>query len=189
MSSNEIPNILVVNNEAQRIIFECEMKGQLSDGMWENTSPHYHWQPWCDAEVILSNESNNIGRNFYASKFNYDFANSELLKGNGDWDGVGPRIIFKVKAHMLFGLQVEQLGHSFPDSLEDYDNWFKYAEQDAINRGADDKRYWSGKIKALNALGIDRDQLEQIQASDVYTMNRLFKDCRELKMAARTYNR
>lgn len=182
-------NVLVVANEAQRIIFESEMKGQLSDGMWENSSPCDHWMPWCDAEVILSDENNDLGRNFYACKSNYDFANSELLKGDGDWDGVGPRIIFKVKAHMLLELQVEQLGHSFPDSVEDYDNRFKYVKQDAINRGADDKLYWQGKIDALTALGIDRAKLLEIEASDVYTMKQLFKDCRELKIAARTHNR
>lgn len=70
--------VLNVRNEAQKVILEKEMFGQISDGMWENTSPHDHWEPWCDATVVV--DPTNVGRNFYARKDNYNLNNKELLE-------------------------------------------------------------------------------------------------------------
>lgn len=63
-------NILNVRNIEQAAAF-LELDGQLSDGMWENTKPYDHWKPWCDAAVVI--EPNNVGRNFFAPKDNYNF--------------------------------------------------------------------------------------------------------------------
>jgi len=41
-------NILYVKNENQVALFENEIKGQISDGMWENASPANHWKVWCN---------------------------------------------------------------------------------------------------------------------------------------------
>ena len=38
----------------QAALFEHELKGQLSDGMWENAAPHDHWKFWCDLEVRVA---------------------------------------------------------------------------------------------------------------------------------------
>lgn len=34
-----------------RALWDCEITGQLSDGMWENTAPHDHWKFWAHCEV------------------------------------------------------------------------------------------------------------------------------------------
>lgn len=73
--------ILTVRNEAQKILFDQELSGQISDGMWENARPNDHWQPWCNAEVVVGT---NVGRNFYARKDNYNINSSELLSIVGD---------------------------------------------------------------------------------------------------------
>jgi len=70
-------NVLRVRNEAQRILLEKELKGQLSDGHWENARPFDHWQPWCDAVVVV--DPTNVGRNFYARRDNYNFTSREML--------------------------------------------------------------------------------------------------------------
>jgi hypothetical protein len=69
---------LAVRNQVQAALFEKELKGQLSDGMWENSSPREHWKPWCSAEVIVDPE--NVGRDFYADKDNYNFNSTFLLE-------------------------------------------------------------------------------------------------------------
>lgn len=93
-------NLLVVRNVAQKALFEEELQGQLSDGYWENTKPHDHWEPWCRCTVLVDE---NVGRNFdwYKGKrydrrtgrdypvsrplkSNYNFANSMLLEAVGD---------------------------------------------------------------------------------------------------------
>ncbi len=75
-------NVLRVYNQAQKWLVEHELKGQISDGMWENTNPPNHWQAWCDAKVVV--DPANVGRNFYASKDNYQLNSKELVSIVGD---------------------------------------------------------------------------------------------------------
>jgi hypothetical protein len=63
-------NILYVKNENQVALFENEIKGQISDGMWENASPANHWKVWCNTTAKV--ESNLFGRRFRISKCNYN---------------------------------------------------------------------------------------------------------------------
>lgn len=69
---------LAVRNLAQKVLMEDELQGQISDGMWENATPHDHWKPWCDAEVVV--DPANLGRNFHARKDNYNFLAKDLLE-------------------------------------------------------------------------------------------------------------
>lgn len=74
-------NTLNFENEIQVLHWNKEMSGQISDGMWENT-PNSDWQTWCDAEVKV--DRNNLGRNFWARKDNFQLTNSMLLGIVGD---------------------------------------------------------------------------------------------------------
>lgn len=38
----------------QVALWECEIKGQISDGMWENSNPSAHWKFWCDLEGTMA---------------------------------------------------------------------------------------------------------------------------------------
>lgn len=62
------PNTLVLANAIQVELWDEEICGQLSDGMWENTNPHDHWKAWCDATAVIGDE---IGRNFSVRKDGY----------------------------------------------------------------------------------------------------------------------
>jgi hypothetical protein len=64
-------NILRVRTRSQKVLFDSELSGQISDGLWENARPQNHYLPWCKAEVVVDPIS--AGRNFYASKDNYNF--------------------------------------------------------------------------------------------------------------------
>ena len=48
----------------QAMLFEAEIKGQISDGMWENCS-NSCWEIWCDATPVVGDD---IGRDFYVGK-------------------------------------------------------------------------------------------------------------------------
>lgn len=63
----------------QAAIFELEMKGQISDGKWENDAGS-NYKTWCDAEVKVGDE---LGRTFYVSK-NLGFGSKELFDWVGD---------------------------------------------------------------------------------------------------------
>ena len=65
------PDILSVRNEVQAALWENEIMGQISDGMWENTQPYDHYEAWCDAEVVVADPDMKLGRNFFVQKDNY----------------------------------------------------------------------------------------------------------------------
>jgi hypothetical protein len=80
---------LAVRNAAQKILFDEELSGQISDGMWENSAPRDHWRPWSRAEVVV--DPINVGRDFYAQKDNYGINRRDLL------DIVGDRMLASVQ--------------------------------------------------------------------------------------------
>jgi len=45
-------NIIQLPTVSQRALWQHEICGQLSDGMWENSKPYDHWKFWCDLEVV-----------------------------------------------------------------------------------------------------------------------------------------
>ena len=160
---------LYVKNQAQKIIFVHEMQGQLSDGFWENSRPWGHYKPWCRTEVSISD---NVGRDFYAEKSNYNFANKGLL------DVVGDRILMKVKAALL-GFSEEAIS-VMPNSLQDYE-W--HLEQSEMSSN----EYWTRKIEKMNSLGINASTVKAIEDFNGYTLKDLKKDCNELRKACQTH--
>jgi len=71
-------------NVIQVALFEREIKGQLSDGYWENANPMDHHRTWCDAVAVVGP---NVGRNFWTVKSNYNLIAAPLL------DAVGGRML------------------------------------------------------------------------------------------------
>jgi hypothetical protein len=90
--------ILRVRNIEQAALW-LELDGQISDGKWEGARPHDHWQVWCKAEVVVANDDN-LGRNFWAVKDNYNFSDRELLKI------VGLRMLGMVRIARAYGISV-----------------------------------------------------------------------------------
>lgn len=76
---------IVWRNLAQAVLFEQELKGQISDGNWENSSPEYHWHRMCDAlsEVSTTEDGSDCGPNF-APVRRYNFNDKDLLEVVGD---------------------------------------------------------------------------------------------------------
>lgn len=81
-------NTIRVNTQAQKWLLEDELKGQISDGKWENSSNN-PWQDWTAAKVIV--DPKNVGRNFRTDKDNYQLNAKDLL------DVVGDRMVENVQ--------------------------------------------------------------------------------------------
>lgn len=71
-------NTIAFRTPTQAAIFECELKGQISDGTWENT-PGTGWQEWCSADVLVASTLEQVGRNFHPRKDNFNFARKDLV--------------------------------------------------------------------------------------------------------------
>lgn len=158
-------NVLVVRNVAQAALFECELKGQLSDGAWENTAPHDHWKPWADAEVRVAaaaragcftelgrSDYEGLGRNFYARKDSYNFARKDLL------DVVGGRMLGYARVARALGLEaakkIDEVGGLW---------------------GSD-----TTPVLGPATNGVDRSAVEAALANEAYGMRELRQDLRDL---------
>lgn len=67
MTMNEIR----FENLAQVVLYECELKGQISDGHWEDDDTD-HWKVMCDAKATVAEKENEVGLNFTPER-EYDF--------------------------------------------------------------------------------------------------------------------
>ncbi len=86
MSKYGIEGLKIVwRNMAQAVLFEHELKGQISDGNWENAEPSHHWHRMCDAqsEVSTTEDGSDLGPNFRPVR-RYKFNDSELISIVGD---------------------------------------------------------------------------------------------------------
>ena len=89
---------LAFRNADQLVLWKYELLGQLSDGHWENSVPHTHWERWHDAEAIV--DPDNVGRDFWVQRDRYNFANKDLL------DVVAKRMIGYVRIAKSLGAEV-----------------------------------------------------------------------------------
>ena len=88
---------LAFRSNSQVALFKYELCGQISDGHWENSRPHTHWQDWCRATAIV--DPSNPGRDFWTVRDRYNFASKDLL------DVVEGRMIGYVRLARAFGLE------------------------------------------------------------------------------------
>ena len=86
-------------NARQAVLFDHELKGQISDGHWENARPHDHWRQWCDAEVGVKPDDPHVALagSGEPKRKNYNFSDSELL------EVIGERMIGLVRLAYVLG--------------------------------------------------------------------------------------
>ena len=155
---------LTLRTLEQKVLFEHELKGQISDGYWENTRPYNHWILPCRCEVIIGKD---VGRNFDTSKTNYNFSSSELI------ECVGERMIRIVKLARAFGI----INLSYLSVLQDNGDVPEYVYH-AITR---DDSYYIQALECIEKFGLAF--IKQVLSEDSYTERDLKKDLKEIKKA------
>ena len=75
---------LYVQNKVQKALFDGELKGQISDGMWEDATPDDHWKPWSTAVVKVSDKCFGTNSGGMRIKRNYDFTDINLMVAVGN---------------------------------------------------------------------------------------------------------
>lgn len=141
---------------AQLILWNTELRGQLSDGYWENArnaggTPH--WRPWCDAKAVV--DPANPGRDFFAAREAYNFTAPDLL------DVVGDRMCYRLALLEQQPDAVARLdggrSHSLPESDTDWEECVgeKYFDE----RRA---RWTAAGLTKLTALPPTRRELKKI---------------------------
>jgi len=168
---------LTVSNIEQKIIFMCEMQGQLSDGYWENATPSDHWKVWCNLKWndvnIDPNNIGTIGIEPWARR-RYNFSSKMLM------EVVGYRIRIKVILARMFPevvLPILEKDHwLIPDCDGDVNDY--------LNPMHD---YYIKKLKTMIEAGLTPDMIKQAIANiEGYSITDLRRDCKGLKLAIKT---
>lgn len=149
---------LTVRTLEQAALFDLELKGQISDGMWEDARPGNHYEVWCGADVVVGDE---VGCNFRARKTNYQFDSPELISI------VGTRMILYVKLARAFGLKKACKLRNCFDLMGNFRPCTHVGD------------YYDEVRAMLQRIG--EDEVRQAAMVDSYTDMDLKKDLRELK--------
>jgi len=165
MSKQNSNDVLVVRNIEQAAAW-LELDGQISDGHWENSSPQDHWVPWCNARVVVAQDGQQVGRNFYARRDTYNFTNVDLLRV------VGKRMLGIIRIARKFGIDVAS------DFEHDVDL------DGRIELPTYTGETWDQKRAKINAIGLDA--LNAACDDESYTFDAMKWDLVELKKIIKT---
>lgn len=92
-------------------LWESELKGQISDGMWENTNVRGHWEFWHDCNVKLGPP--HLESNVEPPKSGYRF--SSLIEHVGD-----RMLAFGRMGKMTTDLKMIEAAEWLPDTQQEY---------------------------------------------------------------------
>lgn len=165
---------LYVPSMEVKIVFMCEMQGQISDGMWENLRYRDHWKKWSALrwdDVVVTHEL--FGRTFDVPFSKYAFSDRELL------EIVGKRLLFKIKLYHMYPQVVEPIlkeNHwDIPDCV--------LQEVDLSSKlGA----YMVDSQRKLEAKGLTGKMMKPVLLHNSYQYSDLEEDCKILEDACRT---
>jgi len=166
-------NTIGFHNRNQVVLFEAELKGQISDGMWENARPSNHYHAPCDSTAYVATDDSGVGRNFHARAYNFN--NNELVEIIGD------RMINFVKLSQAFPqLAISQLFDIDSNVHDTISNMERYAQEPGDG-------YWLYELTALrSSFGVGTTDelislLETRMATVNYTLPQLRKDLNDMK--------
>lgn len=169
----EATNLIIhVKNKAQKALIDHELKGQISDGAWENSKPWEHWKAWSGAEVVADGKLGVEGDLWAIKKRNYNFSSKELL------DIIGKRMV--------------GIGNMALKDIpgEDMDYLSSYSDEDPaeLEKSMQDKEsYFATKVapRILKHYKDMQDFHDKVQKGP-YNMSILKNDLKDIKMAFKT---
>lgn len=170
---SEKADTLFVENRAQAAIYEFEMKGQMSDGRWENSRPMGHWRTPNEARVVVRPAL--IGRDFYVDR-GYNFGEKELF------EAVGERMTRYAKVALAFpAISIEAL----EAYRWDFDT--NLCEQRGVYSADYQKRKDAQIVELLALVGVrSAEEFESAVAAVAYTEKNCRRDASRLTKCFRT---
>lgn len=156
-------------------LWEWEFTGQLSDGAWENTQPHDHWQVWCNMNVKIGNSRCKPNR--MPQKTGYNFGGLKSL--------LGDRMMAYARFGKAVGDDVLEMGSEVRCMIEEFpaNGPFNLEEWKEEQCRAKDWRkaeyYWKG---------LEQKHIDAFY-NTTYTDSELSADIREIKKAMKNIER
>jgi len=171
-----------VRNEAQKALMDHEIKGQISDGAWENAQPQHHWHNWSSSEVHVRPDQ--LGRNFHAAKDNYGINRKDLL------DIVGKRMKAHVRLGKAFGFEHAP---TLAEHHLDLDGNFREDAGKYAREEKDPNGFWHKRERAAGEihqkLGITPEHVKAaVENEHLYGDKEFHSDLSDLKKHMKVYN-
>jgi hypothetical protein len=154
-----------LQNNAQVLLWNTELSGQVSDGYWENARPFDHYKAVSGAKAVIGDE---LSINFYLRR-KYNFAAAQLL------EYVGARMRMNVLVQLTYPI----LSY---EAIRCFDNGSYMWASDSYKK----------TLKELSLVGINN--YDELQAAiknldaTLYTMKDLKKDLKAITTAFNTFN-
>lgn len=82
--SEKVEGTITFKTYSQYALWEYELIGQLSDGMWENTKPYDHWEFWSDLKSMVGNNTGVKVKDTYIHPAYNGYNFSRLIEYVGD---------------------------------------------------------------------------------------------------------
>lgn len=158
---------LTVKTQIQKLLFDQELLGQISDGMWENARPHNHYKSWFCSVVV----GDQVGRNFYAEKDNYNFLNREML------EIIGERMVIMVRVKKAIPELSDEICCMLGDtSIEELKELCITGHSTC----------WKSQLQEILAVTTEIEVERARNDETLYTIKELRKDLKELRIAIKT---
>jgi hypothetical protein len=160
---------LTFRNLAQKILWESEIVGQLSDGHWENSRPHDHWKAWSNAKVEIGEK---VGRDFSVKREQYALRSKFLL------DIVGKRMLTQVRLGLKYGADKMDL---FASAF-DIDGNFR-----GIPGPECTGKYWDELRAKMATMDAELEEIKTVAADETYSRKDMLRDLKDMQAIMRTY--
>jgi hypothetical protein len=163
-------NVFNVQNAAQKIIFETEMRPKFGERFCKNNPNLFLYLRWCEVKVVI--DPNKPGTNFYAPRpFSFESLHLELFY---------TRLLFAVnlfyelpEARQAEFLEYIRNNQLLMDSLEEWEDWYYYQVHKLS------VLYWNSKIIFL-LQWFTQEQIIHAVTMGSYTYAELKKDCQQI---------
>lgn len=133
------------NKGSLAALWNWELTGQFSDGMWENTRPYDHWKIW--SNLTVKEGPNVIGFPYHPMKDNYNLHG--LIPINGDrmlaYGRMGKAI--GVEGVLKLGCEVRCIIEDFPSEVFDLKEFKE--KMIAMYSYRNDEYYWKGLTQEM----------------------------------------
>jgi len=107
-------NTIYFSTASAVALWNWEFTGQISDGMWENTTPHDHWKVWCNLEAKIGKARRSKNTQYHIYKAGYNLG---ALK-----QYVGDRMLAYGKFGKAVGNDILNMGSEIRSTIESFPN-------------------------------------------------------------------
>lgn len=179
-------HLFLFPNKGLEAIFNCEIKGQLSDGAWENALPGNHWYFW--AKLVTGVSDNNKFEFIYegsTQEHHSSYKNHDVVptkrSGYNLTSLVNPKCVdlsYRMRAHYVDA----QYGFNVGESIEWLTNENGVCSLESITELSKDNGYWQQKLHTIFKDKDIANFLADFRVKyDSYTRKDLIKDLRAIK--------